>query len=130
MECSVSECSAQCASFGQGAALCNACAFSHDLTVPVDFMDCSSDGPLPKHVLFQFNQLSLDSQYFKLFTYRHRHSDKIFWQSHHLQWCDETKISSHLSQVTRCNELIELAQYHHIHNQAVRLQEQCPLWIF
>ena len=37
--------------------------------------------------------------------------NKIFWQLHHPQWCDKTKISLHHSQVTRCNELIELAQY-------------------
>ena len=49
--------------------------------------------------------------YLKLLTYRHRHFDEIFWQSHHLQWCDETKISSRQSQVTRCDELIELVRY-------------------
>ena len=54
---------------------------------------------------------SSDSQYFKLFTYRHRHFDENFWQSHHARWCDESNISSRRSQVTRCDELIELAQY-------------------
>ena len=55
---------------------------------------------------------SSDSRYFKLLTYRHGHFDKIFWQSHHPRWCDETKISSRRSQVTRCDELIELVQYY------------------
>ena len=50
--------------------------------------------------------------YFKFLTYRHRHFNEIFGQSHHPWSCDETKISLHGSQVTRCDELIELALYH------------------
>ena len=54
---------------------------------------------------------SSDSRCFKFLTYRHRHFDEIFRQSHPPRSCDEAKISSRRSQVTRCNELIELAQY-------------------
>ena len=40
-----------------------------------------------------------------------RYFDEIFCQSHLPRWCDETKISSHWSQVTGCDKLIELVQY-------------------
>ena len=42
-----------------------------------------------------------------------QHFDEFFGWSHLPQQCDETKISSPRSQVTRCDELIGLVQYLH-----------------
>ena len=75
------ECSAQCVSFGRGAAARNARAFSHDPTVPVDFTDCSGDGPLVNNV--------------KQLGFSHIvNSDAEFWTNSH-SW--RSKIKCNLS---------------------------------